>query len=127
MNPVAAFATFCLAMALGACSSGPGRGQAGTLAGSFGSAALGSVAARALDGSDRRRVAHTLESASDGQPSAWRNRETGDSFVVTPGRAFEQGGTRCRDFTVDAMVGGRNDRVDGSACRQGDGNWRIRE
>jgi len=128
MNLVSAFATFCLAMALGACSSGPGRGQDGTLAGVFGGRALGSVAAQALDGSDRRRVARALESASDdGQPSAWRNRDTGDSFVVTPGRSFEQGGTRCRDFTVDAVVGGRNDRVGGSACRQSDGNWHIRE
>lgn len=127
MNPVSVFATFCLAMTLGACSSGPGREQAGTLVGPFGSRALGSVAAQALDGSDRRRVARTLEPASNNQPSTWRNRDTGDSFVVTPGRTFEQGGTPCRDFTVEAVVGGRNDRVDGSACRQGDGNWRIRE
>lgn len=127
MNLASAFATFCLAMTLGACSSGPAREQAGTLVGSFGGPALGSVAAQALDGSDRRRVARALESASNGQPSTWRNRDTGDSFVVTPGRTFEQGVTRCRDFTVEAVVGGRNDRVDGSACRQGDGNWRIRE
>ncbi|MDQ7954818.1 MAG: RT0821/Lpp0805 family surface protein [Pseudomonadota bacterium] len=98
----------------------------GTLTGSLAGAALGSVAARAMDDSDRRRAAVSLDGGPDGQPSAWRNPETGDRFIFTPLRSFTLDGARCRDFRVEATVGGRSDSIAGSACRQADGGWRVR-
>lgn len=97
----------------------------GTLVGTLAGTAVGSVAARALVESDRRRAARTLDSVPDGQPSTWRNAETGVGFVVTPTRSFEQRGVRCRDYTVEATVGGRADKASGRACRQADGNWLV--
>jgi surface antigen len=124
MKVVPALAVSCLVLA--ACNGLPGREQAGgTLVGSLAGTAPGSVAARAMDDSDRRRAASVLESAFTGLPATWRNRETGDSFVFTPTRSFDQRGARCRDFTIETVVGGRPDKVGGSACRQDDGNWRI--
>lgn len=97
----------------------------GTLVGTLADTAVGSVAARALVESDRRRAARALDSVPDGQPSTWRNAETGVGFVVMPTRTFEQRGMQCRDYTVEATVGGRPDTMSGRACRQADGNWHV--
>jgi len=122
-----AIAAVCCA-ALGGCAGWAGRGASGaTLVGGFPGAALGSVAARALDEGDRRQVAAALSAAPIGQSTAWRNRETGDSFTVTPTRSFETQGAACRDFRIEATVGGRLDGIAGSACRQDGGDWRLRE
>lgn len=95
------------------------------LVGAFPGAGPGSVAARAMDKSDRRQAARALESVPLGRSANWHNRETGDSFVLTPTRTFERLGTVCRDFTVRAVVGGRADTALGSACRQDDGSWHM--
>ena len=124
----------CIALVLGGCSNAPPREYAtvmigsgtspgASLVGPLAGPAVGSVAARAMVESDRRRAARALDSAPDGQPSTWRNSETGVGFVLTPTRTFELRGVKCRDYTVDAVVGGRPDTVGGSACRQADGHW----
>ena len=112
---------------LAACSGFGSRAPAGSsmLTGSLAGSAPGSVAARAMDDSDRRRAAAALETSRDGESSVWRNRETGDSFVFTPTRSFDRGGARCRDFKIEVTVGARPDGIGGSACRQADGSWRI--
>ena len=114
------------ALALAACQGFPERAPAGSLlTGSLAGAAPGSVAARAMADSDRRRAAIALDTASDGEASAWRNRETGNSFVFTPTRSFARGGFRCRDFKIEVVAGARPDSIGASACRQADGSWRI--
>lgn len=116
----------CVALALAACGGFPARAPAGsTLTGSLAGAAPGSVAARAMDDSDRRRAANALETLANGESAVWRNRETGDSFVFTPTRSFDRLGARCRDFKLEVVAGGRPDSIGGSACRQADGTWRI--
>ena len=70
----------CTALVLAGCSGLFSREPAGgTLTGSFG-AVPGSVAARAMGDDDRRRVANALDALANGESSAWRNRETGDSI-----------------------------------------------
>jgi len=126
MKLVPVLPALCTLLALAACSVSPASAPAGSmLTGSLAGAAPGSVAARAMDDSDRRRAASALESSANGESSVWRNRETGDGFVFTPTRSFEQRGTRCRDFKLEVVVGGRPDSIGGSACRQADGAWRI--
>ena len=114
-----------LAFLLSGCADMHARNEGATLVGAFRGAGLGSVAARAMDRADRRQAARALESLPLGQSANWRNRETGDSFVLTPTRTFEHLGTICRDFTVQAVVGGRADTALGSACRQDGGSWRM--
>ncbi|MET3494442.1 RT0821/Lpp0805 family surface protein [Variovorax boronicumulans] len=127
MKFLPALSALCAGLALAACSGFPAREAAGggMLTGSLAGAAPGSVAARAMDDGDRRRAATALQTSSDGQPSAWRNPETGNSFVFTPTRSFEQRGIRCRGFKLEVLVGGRPDSIGGSACRQADETWRI--
>ncbi|WP_295985388.1 RT0821/Lpp0805 family surface protein [uncultured Variovorax sp.] len=109
-----------------ACGSLPAGAPGGAmLSGSIASFGPGSVAARAMDDSDRRRAASALESLANGESSAWHNRDTGDSFVFTPMRSFERSGARCREFRLEVVVGGRPDGIAGSACRQPNGAWRI--
>jgi len=135
------------AMLLGACTSTPtreeagkasggitggvagseagGRGTAGTMSGTLVGVALGGLAGRAMDESDRRHTAIALETVPTGRSSRWRNPETGNTYIVTPVQTYDLRGAPCRDYTVDAVVAGRPDKVTGSACRQGDGSWRV--
>ncbi|MET3373501.1 surface antigen [Variovorax boronicumulans] len=113
-------------LALAACQGFPERAPAGSLlTGALAGAAPGSVAARAMDDSDRRRAAIALDTASDGKPSAWRNHETGNSFVFTPTHSFARAGSQCRDFKLEVVAGARPDSIGASACRQADGSWRV--
>jgi surface antigen len=125
MKRVAVLAALFLAFVLSGCTGMKAREGGTTLVGAFPAAGLGNVAARAMDKTDRSRAARALETVPSGQSAKWRNRETGDSFVLTPTRTFEQLGATCREFTVRVEVGGRADSAFGSACRSDDGSWRM--
>ncbi len=127
MKPVPALSVSIMAAALvAACGGFPAAVPGGAmLTGSLAASAPGSLAARVMDDSDRRCAASALETLSNGEPSAWLNHDTGDSFVFTPTRGFDQRGVRCREFRLEVTVGGRPDGIGGSACRQPDGSWRV--
>lgn len=91
----------------------------GTLVGSF----VGSAIGGEMDRNDRRHAAHTLETAPTGSTTQWVNPDTGVRYRVTPKRTFELGGGPCREYTVEAQVGGKPETVTGTACRQADGSW----
>ncbi|WP_455235280.1 RT0821/Lpp0805 family surface protein [Thiogranum longum] len=93
----------------------------GTLAG----AAIGGAIGRSMDDTDRLKTAHALENVRTGVPSTWRNPDTGNAYAVTSTRTFETAGGPCREYTIDAQIGGRTEQVYGTACRQADGSWRV--
>jgi surface antigen len=93
----------------------------GTLAG----AAIGGSIGRSMDDLDRMRTAQSLEAVRTGVPSSWRNPDTGNQYTVTSTRTFEQATGPCREYTIDAVIGGQPDKVYGTACRQPDGSWKI--
>lgn len=95
---------------------------AGTIAG----AVLGGRIGQKMDEADRIKAGQALESVPTGRRSSWKNPDTGSVYTVTPTRTYEAGGTPCRDFTVDATVDGKPEKVSGTACRQADGNWKTR-
>lgn len=104
---------------------GDGRTTAiilGTMAG----AAVGGSVGRSMAETDRLKTAHALENVRTGVPSSWRNPDNGNAYVVVPTRTFDAATGPCRDYTVDAVVGGRSEKVFGTACRQSDGSWQIR-
>lgn len=137
----------CLALTLSACEGPPTREQAGmviggvvggvagselgghgtvaTIVGTIAGAAVGGLIGKSMDESDRRRTARALETLPTGRASRWVNPDSGASYVVTPTRTYERRDGPCRDYTVDAMIAGRPDRVVGTACRQPDGSWRV--
>ena len=104
---------------------GDGRTTAislGTMAG----AAVGGSVGRSMAETDRLKTAHALENVRTGVPSSWRNPDNGNAYMVVPTRTFDAATGPCRDYTVDAVVGGRSEKVFGTACRQSDGSWQIR-
>lgn len=95
----------------------------GTLAG----AAIGGAVGQSMDDTDRLKAAQSLENVRTGVPSAWRNPDSGVEYEFTPTRTYETREGPCREYTLDANIGGRTETVYGTACRQPDGSWRIRD
>ena len=46
------------------------------------------------------------------------------SITVTPTRTYDASSGPCREYTMDATVDGKRDKVQGTACRQPDGTWK---
>lgn len=107
---------------------GDGSGQviaaaAGTLIGAL----IGSNIGGQLDELDRYQAGRTLETARTGHSGEWVNPDSGNKYQVTPTKTYHsRKGTPCREFTLDAQVGGKAEQVYGTACRQKDGSWKMR-
>lgn len=94
----------------------------GTLLGALAGGHIGGQ----LDELDRYRAGQTLETAPTGATREWVNPDSGTAYSVTPTHTYESSqGTPCREFTMDADVGGRSEQVYGTACRQADGSWKM--
>ena len=105
---------------------GGGTGQlAATAAGALFGAYLGGNAGRSMDEVDRMRTHQVLEATPTGQPTSWRNPDTGHTYEVTPTRTYEETGRPCREYTTEAWIEGRRETVRGTACREPDGSWRA--
>lgn len=105
---------------------GEGRGRtvaiiAATLAGAY----LGNRVGKSMDEKDRQKVAQSLETAPTGTTTTWRNPDTGTTYSVTPTRTFTSASEPCRDFNTRAVIDGREENVQGTACRQPDGSWKT--
>ncbi len=103
---------------------GSGRTAAiiiGTLVGSQ----IGGDIGRTMDDTDRLKVAHSLETIRTGVPTTWRNPDTSYEYSVIPTRTYQVSDGPCREYTIDAIIGGRKEQVFGTACRQPDGSWRT--
>lgn len=105
-----------------------GRGEgrtAATIIGTLAGAAVGGTIGRQMDEQDRLKTAHALETVRTGVPSQWVNPDTGGRYTVVPTRTYEGQTGPCREYTVDAVIGGKAERVHGTACRLADGSWRA--
>lgn len=94
---------------------------AGTLIG----ASIGGSIGAYMDETDRLRAGQSLETVRTGVPSTWRNPDTGVEYQFTPTSTYETAQGPCREYTMDALIGGRREQVYGTACRQADGSWKI--
>jgi len=94
----------------------------GTLAGAM----IGRQIGETMDDVDRMRTARSLNDSRTGQSTTWVNPDNGYEYKVTPTRTFERAGGPCREFSLDATVGGQPDQeVYGTACLQADGSWML--
>jgi surface antigen len=103
---------------------GSGRVLA-TIVGTAAGAAIGGSIGRSMDETDRINTALALENVRTGVPSTWSNPDTGYEYVVTPTNTYESNTGPCREYTMDATIGGKTEQVYGTACRQPDGSWQI--
>ena len=107
---------------------GHGRGNTiTTIIGTMAGAAIGSSIGRSMDELDRMKVAASLETVRTGGTSEWRNPDTQYEYAVTPTRTYETAQGPCREYTLDATIGGKTEQIYGNACRQADGSWKIVE
>ena len=105
--------------------SGSGKG-AMTAVGVVGGALAGGYVGRSMAGPDQACVNNSLERVPTGQTAAWRNPDNGAQYRVTPTRTYQTArGQTCRDFISTAMIDGREQQVEGTACRQPDGSWKT--
>lgn len=106
---------------------GGGHGRtAAIIIGTLAGAAVGGAVGQSMDETDRLKTATTLESVRTGVPSTWRNPDTGNQYSVTPTKTYDSAAGPCREYTVDALVGGKKETVYGTACRQADGSWKTK-
>jgi surface antigen len=104
---------------------GDGR-TAAIILGSLAGAAVGGSVGHSMAETDRIKTTQALETVRTGVPSSWRNPDSGNQYVVLPTRTYDTPQGPCRDYSIDAVVAGRKDKVFGSACRQSDGSWQVR-
>lgn len=106
---------------------GGGHGQtAAIIAGTMLGGAVGGNIGRSMDDVDRLKVGESLETVRTGVPASWHNPDSGNQYTVIPTRTIETPGSPpCREYTVHSVIGGRNEQIVGTACRQPDGSWRA--
>lgn len=108
-----------------AIGSGSGR-TAAIVAGTIAGAVIGGAVGKSMDVQDRQQARQALEYGRSNEPYSWRNPDTGYAYTVTPVRTYENhAGAYCREYFTDAIVGGRHERIYGTACRQPDGSWQA--
>jgi surface antigen len=105
---------------------GEGSGKtAAVIGGALLGAYLGGEIGRSMDANDRRRANDALEYNRDNQPATWTNPNSGVSYDVTPQRTYYQNDAPCREYATKAIIGGKEEVVYGTACRQPDGSWQA--
>ncbi len=111
---------------------GKGKGNiVGIAMGTLLGAAIGSSIGASLDKADmgyyHQTSQNALENAPIGQTTSWSNPDNGNSGTVTPTKTFQSEGTYCREYNQTVNVGGKQQQAYGTACRQPDGSWKIKE
>lgn len=103
---------------------GSGRTLA-TIIGTVAGAAIGGSVGRSMDDNDRIMASRTLETVRTDIPASWVNPDTGYEYTMTPTRTYDEGTGPCREYTIDATIGGEKQQIYGTACRQADGSWLV--
>lgn len=106
---------------------GEGRGKtAAIIVGTIAGAMIGRHIGESMDDTDRMKTAMVLNDSRTGKVTTWVNPDTGYEYAVTPTRTYEQSSGPCREFQLDATVGGQaNQNIYGTACLQADGSWLV--
>lgn len=94
---------------------------AGTLIGT----SIGGSIGQTMDEVDRANTGMALETVRTGVSSRWVNPDSGNAYVVVPTRTVESDTGPCREYTIEATIGGQVENVYGTACRSNDGSWSI--
>jgi surface antigen len=96
-----------------------------TLAGATIGAIIGHEIGQDMDRNDHACIGHSLELLGDGRRVHWDGARAGMSYTLTPEGQFDREDRVCRRFTLVRESGGRKITKHGSACRYGEGEWRM--
>jgi len=95
------------------------------LAGAVIGGVIGHEIGESMDDDDRACIGHSLELLGDGQRVRWDGARAGIYYTLTPEGRFERDDRVCRRFTLVQNSGGHKNTQRGSACRYGEGEWRM--
>ncbi len=106
---------------------GKGKGRdIAMVAGALLGAALGGVVGSSMDKTDLIYTQQSLETSQTNSPVSWTNPDSQAKYTVTPTSNFQNlKGQNCRDYTTVAIIDGKREELQGSACRQADGSWKA--
>lgn len=113
----------------GAVAGGAATGNAGgAIVGAMAGGMLGNIAGASLDAANRRAAAEAeyraLEYGRVGAPVQWKG--TGGRYGdVVAGAPYQVNDFSCRDYTHTIYVDGQPKVGRGTACKQGDGTWKL--
>ncbi len=93
----------------------------GALFGAF----LGGRIGQYMDRQDKLEMQHALETAPVGQTVGWKNPDNGNQYRVKPTKTYYTNKQPCREYTTEAVIGGKSEKIYGKACRQADGSWKV--
>ncbi|PHR90641.1 MAG: hypothetical protein COA78_34855 [Blastopirellula sp.] len=117
---------------------GGGKGQivataAGTLLGAYVGQSIGASLDKADKLALRNMTSQALNSVDDGQTKKWKVQQGANkglqSVTVQPVNSFYDRveAAYCREFQQTIIVDGQEARAYGTACRQNDGAWKIKQ
>lgn len=107
-----------------------GRNHQSTLVGAALGTMFGYIVGNEMDKYDRQQLSYTYESAPSGQPTTWRNPDTGNSYQVTPRPAYyppSNPENPCRRAEILATIDGKTQKTYAAACRVSDGQWVLQQ
>lgn len=110
----------------GALGSQIGSGQGSTVATVMGTligATIGGNIGHSMDERDRVKVSHALETVQSGVATRWRNPDSGNQYAMVSNNTYYNADKPCREYTIDGVIGGKREKIHGTACRNVDGSW----
>lgn len=106
-----------------------GRNTEATLIGAAVGTMLGYIVGNEMDKFDKRELNQAYEFGPSGQPTAWTNPDSGNSYQVTPQPAYaspQNSQSPCRRAEILATIDGKTQKTYTTACRNSVGEWEIR-
>ena len=99
---------------------------------SVGSALGHGTAGAAPDQADQaaldRGIQKALETTPTDEPLQWQNQDNGHYGTIKPTRTFHPTQSQiCREFQQTVVMNGQTQQAYGTACRQPDGAWKLRQ
>ena len=113
---------------------GKGEGRtAATAIGAIIGASVGREIGESMDDTSRRKAdratRHALDTAEIGTGITWENPANAGApargSTVIKRHGVDRQGRTCREFQQTVTIGGRNTRSYGTACRDGNGDWKL--
>ena len=94
----------------------------GTLIGGY----IGGSIGKSMDDVDKLKMNQSLETTRTHNTSTWQNPDSGNTYSVTPIRTYQNRMEQpCREYNTTANIGGKVEKIHGTACREADGSWRV--